>query len=250
MGSKPKSTDFLQDVFSQVPETYEKINHILTLNFDKRWRKKAAKLASESGGKEIWVDMCTGTGETAVYLTHLASKDTKVIAIDFSEEMMGFARKKEEAKNIEFIRSDVKSLPFKENSIDQITISFATRNINLNRDTLTNTFNEFYRVLKPGGSFINLETSQPPAFILRKLFHWYIKLFVKRIGARISNSQVAYAYLSKTIPRFYPAQTLSEIMYKAGFETVKYKHLLFGVAAIHQATKQPNNPITRQPDNS
>lgn len=237
MKAKDKPTEFLQNVFSEVPETYEKVNHVLTLNFDIRWRKKAARIAASSAGKEIWVDVCTGTGETAAYLSRLAGDDTKVIAVDFSESMMEVARKKPEAKNIEFIISDVKELPFRSNSIDVITISFATRNINLSKEILSNTFAELHRVLKPGGLFINLETSQPPIMLIRKLFHWYIKFFVKRVGARISNSEVAYSYLSKTIPRFYPAKVLSEILLQAGFKTVKHKSLLFGIAAIHQSGK-------------
>jgi len=237
MKQSDKPIEFLQNVFSEVPATYEKVNHVLTLNFDTRWRKKAAKIAAFSAGKEIWADVCTGTGETAAYLSRLAGNGTRVIAVDFSEAMMAVARKKPEAKNIEFLISDVKELPFKDNSIDAITISFATRNINLSKEILTSTFAEFHRVLKPGGLFINLETSQPPILVIRKLFHWYIKILVKRVGARISSSEVAYAYLSKTIPRFYPAKVLSEILLQAGFDKVKYKLLLFGVAAIHQARK-------------
>ncbi len=237
MKSPTISKNFLQNVFSEVPDTYEKINHILTLNFDKRWRKKAVNIAATSAGKEIWVDVCTGTGETAAYLARLATIGTKIIAVDFSEEMMAIARRKPEAKNIEFIKSDVKELPFKNNSVDTINISFATRNINLNREILTSTFAEFHRVLKPGGLFINLETSQPPNFLIRKLFYWYIKVFVKWIGTKISTSEIAYSYLSKTISRFYSAKVLSEILLQAGFEHVNYNYLLFGVAAIHKARK-------------
>ena len=132
---------------------------------------------------------------------------------------------------------DVKNLDFPDNSLDLITISFATRNINLNKDILNQTFTEFYRVLEPGGRFVNLETSQPSSSWIRKIFHFYVKLVVKPVGGLISGSQSAYAYLTHTIPRFYPPEELSEIMNQAGFKNVTCKKLLFGIAAIHQGQK-------------
>lgn len=231
-----KKINFVKKVFSEVPTTYERINHILTFGFDTIWRKKTAKIAASYGGSE-WVDMCTGTGETAAYLSRLAPEGTNVSAVDLSPEMMAEARKKPEAKNISFIIADVKDLPFEDDSIDLITISFATRNINLNKDVLIKSFSEFYRVLKPSGCFVNLETSQPPIGFIRMLFHLFIKLFVKQIGSRMSGSMNGYLYLSKTIPKFYTAHELAEIMHQAGFKEVTFKRLLFGVAAIHQSYK-------------
>jgi demethylmenaquinone methyltransferase / 2-methoxy-6-polyprenyl-1,4-benzoquinol methylase len=227
----------VKQVFSEVPNTYELTNHVLTLGFDILWRKKTAKIAAKSGGSK-WVDMCTGTGETATYLSQLAPKGTKVLAVDFSPEMLTEARKKSEAKKIEFITSDIKELPFLDASIDVITISFATRNINLNKDILIESFSEFYRVLKSGGLFVNLETSQPSCFLIRKLFHLYIKLFVKQVGSRISSSKAGYSYLSKTIPKFYSAPDLADILKQSGFNEITYSRMLFGVAAIHQARKK------------
>ncbi|MDP6229143.1 MAG: class I SAM-dependent methyltransferase, partial [Candidatus Marinimicrobia bacterium] len=147
------------------------------------------------------------------------------------------AMKKPEARNIDFVVSDVKALPFPDESLDLITISFATRNINLSSDILTHTFAEFCRVLKPGGRFVNLETSQPSSLLLKRLFRFYVRLLVKLVGELISGSHSGYAYLAHTIPRFYPPKELSDIMCRAGFKNVTYRKLLFGVAAIHQGMK-------------
>ena len=234
-----KTTDFVKNVFSEVPETYEQINHVLTLGLDTVWRRRAAKIAS-SADAGYWVDMCTGTGETGTYLSHLASEGTRILAVDFSPAMIVEARKKPETENIEFVTADIKALPFPDESIDLITMSFATRNVNLSREVLVESFAELHRVLKPGGLFVNLETSQPPLSVIRKCFHWYVKLFVKRIGSRISKSKIGYVYLSKTIPRFYPADVLAAIMYQAGFMEVTFQRLLFGAAAIHQAKRALN----------
>ena len=194
------------------------------------------RLASRGGGTE-WADLCTGTGETAAYLRRLAPEGTTVHAVDFSRAMMAEAMKKPEGKGIDFVVADVKALPFEDNSLDLITMSFATRNINLSREVLTKTFAEYHRVLKPGGRFFNLETSQPPNGWVRRLVHVFAKGLVKPIGAALSGARPAYAYLAHTIPRFYSADDLADILRDAGFEAVRFKRLLFGVAAIHESTK-------------
>jgi demethylmenaquinone methyltransferase/2-methoxy-6-polyprenyl-1,4-benzoquinol methylase len=232
----PASTTFIQSVFSEVPATYEFVNHVLTLGNDVIWRKQAARTAAIAGGSR-WADVCTGTGEMAAYLRRHAPEGTTIYAIDFSPFMMAEAKKKAEAEQINFVVSDVKALPFPNQSLDLVTVSFATRNINLSKDVLIETFAGFYRILKPGGRFINLETSQPSSLVIRRCFHLYVKLFVRSIGSRISGSKTGYTYLSHTIPRFYTAEELADIMSRAGFRNVTYRRLLFGVAAIHQGMR-------------
>jgi demethylmenaquinone methyltransferase/2-methoxy-6-polyprenyl-1,4-benzoquinol methylase len=135
------------------------------------------------------------------------------------------------------LAADIKDLPFEDATFGLITMSFATRNINLNKDALIRSLGEYCRVLKPGGQFVNLETSQPPLWPVRKCFHAYIRLFVKAIGSRVSGSRTAYAYLASTIPRFYSAEELADVMRQAGFEKVTFRWCLFGAVAIHQAFK-------------
>ena len=226
----------IQKLFSEVSNTYELVNHLLTFGLDIAWRKKTAKIASELGGKR-WIDVCCGTGEMVAYLSQLAKDDTQIFAADFSLPMLSKAFLKPEGKHIKFVLSDIKKLPFDDNIFDLITISFATRNINLNRDILIQSFSEFYRILKPGGSFINLETSQPSLSLIRKLFHFYAKLFVKPIGSFVSGSKASYTYLSKTIPKFYFAEELVDIMRIAGFNEIHYQKLFLGISAIHQGFK-------------
>ena len=223
-------------MFAEVPATYELVNHVLTLGLDVLWRRRAAKIAATvNPGK--WADMCTGTGDMAVCLSRLAPEGTSICGVDFSEPMLAEARKKPEAESIEFVAADIKELPFDDATLDVITMSFATRNINLSGDVLVRSFAEYYRVLKPGGHFVNVETSQPSFWLIRKCFHTYIKLLVRAIGSRISGAGNAYAYLATTIPRFYPAEELADIMRQAGFEKVTFQKQLFGAVAIHRASK-------------
>jgi demethylmenaquinone methyltransferase/2-methoxy-6-polyprenyl-1,4-benzoquinol methylase len=231
-----KKTGLVERVFSEVPATYELANHVLTLGLDIVWRRRAAKIAATADGGQ-WADMCTGTGEMAALLSRLAPEGTTIHAVDFSEPMLEKAKRKPEASRINFVVSDIKALPFPDASFDLVTMSFATRNINLSKDILVQSFAEFCRVLKPGGRFVNLETSQPSFWPVRKGFHLYVRLFVRAVGSRISGSRTAYTYLSQTIPRFYSAEELADIMREAGFEKVTFQRHLFGAAAIHQGTK-------------
>jgi demethylmenaquinone methyltransferase/2-methoxy-6-polyprenyl-1,4-benzoquinol methylase len=226
----------IKKIFSEVPGTYEMVNHVLTLGFDIIWRRKAARIAAEDGGN-IWMDICSGTGEMAANLNRFADNGTIIVSADFSRPMQSKAKGKKANKSIIFTITDAKELPFPDDTFDLITISFATRNINLSKDILTKTFAEFNRVLKPGGRFINLETSQPGSKLIRKLVHLYVKTAVKPVGFFISGSKAGYAYLSSTIPRFYNGEELSEILYNSGFSKVDHKRLLSGVAAVHKAVK-------------
>lgn len=226
----------IRKIFSEVPETYELVNHILTFGMDILWRKKAARIAAQGNGN-MWLDICSGTGEMAVYLKRFAPKETKVYACDFSFPMIQKAMQKKESSEITFTVSDINSLPFPDNTFDLVTISFAVRNINLDKERFVQALKEIQRVLKPGGRFVAVETSQPKSEIIKKIFHVYIRLAVKPIGQLISGSKFAYAYLSSTIPRFYPAEEFAKIIKQAGFGEVTFKRLLFGVTAIHKAVK-------------
>lgn len=229
-------TENIRKIFAKVPETYELVNHILTFGLDILWRKQAARIAVNAGGIR-YMDVCTGTGEMASYLYRHAQNGTKVFATDFSLPMLKKATQKPEGNWIQFLLSDVGNLPFADDTFDLITISFATRNINLSRETLIRIFKEFHRILRTDGRFVNLETSQPSNLFFKRVFHRYVKLFVKPIGNRFSGSIAGYAYLANTIPRFYNSETLTNIMHQAGYRDIRFKKLMCGVAAIHQGTK-------------
>jgi len=227
----------IQRIFAEAAATYELVNRVLTLGLDRRWRRQAAGIAAAGAEPGEWVDMCTGTGEMAVYLKRLAPEGTRVRGVDMSAAMLAEARKNPEAGNIDFTQAEITALPFPDKSVDLITMSFATRNVNLSREALLRAFSELHRVLKGGGLFVNLETSQPASPLMRRCFHLYVRLLVIPVGRSISGSNAAYAYLARTIPRFYAADELAGIMRDAGFGEVHFRHLLLGAVAIHEARK-------------
>lgn len=226
----------IRKIFSEIPRSYDLTNRILTFGLDILWRKKAAKIALSSSGLRC-LDVCSGTADMANSLYKLAGAKTQIVALDFCFPMLREAAKKTVKKKISFCVSNADTLPFADNTFDLLTISFATRNINISPKILLRHFQEFHRVLKPDGRFVNLETSQPLSLALRRLFHFYVRLAVKPIGYLISGSKAAYAYLSYTIPHFFSAEELSRIIYQAGFRKVDLAYLSFGISAIHIAIK-------------
>jgi len=226
----------VQKIFSEVAKTYELINHILTFGLDILWRKKAAHQAARANGS-LWLDVCSGTGEMALNLSRLAGEKVKIVSVDFSAPMMARALRKKDMKNFLFVLADARCLPFPDQTFDLITISFATRNITPRKEILDKHLQEFYRLLKPGGRFVNLETSQPSSKIIRKLFHIYIQLAVKYLGFLLSGSKAGYSYLAFTIPRFLSPEEFSSVLRQTGFRHVSYKSLFLGVSAIHLAVK-------------
>jgi demethylmenaquinone methyltransferase/2-methoxy-6-polyprenyl-1,4-benzoquinol methylase len=199
----------IQEMFTGVPRTYELVNHVLTFGLDILWRRRAVKVATNGGGTK-WLDMCSGTGEMALYLRRSGGEDVTVFAADFSFPMLKNLKDKPEAQHIVCTLAEATQLPFPDNTFDLVTISFATRNINVNREILILCIREFKRIVKPGGQFVNLETSQPPLRFIRWLIHIYVRLFVRPIGFIISRS---------------------------GFSEVTFQRLFLGVTAIHKAVK-------------
>lgn len=226
----------LLTIFSEIANQYELVNHVLTFGLDIPWRKKASQVAAADGGT-LWLEVCSGTGEMAVNLQKLASSGTRIVLTDFSFPMVSRARSKSELQKVSVSLADSSRLPFLENTFDLVVISFATRNITGNRVRLMKFLREFNRILKPGGRFINLETSQPRSTPIRAAYLLYTRKIVKTLGRLISGSKRGYAYLSYSVTRFFDAEEFSRILHEVGFSKVDYKMMSLGVVAIHKAVK-------------
>jgi demethylmenaquinone methyltransferase/2-methoxy-6-polyprenyl-1,4-benzoquinol methylase len=224
----------IRTMFAEVPKTYELVNHILTFGLDILWRRKAVARAVAGSG-DVWLDMCTGTGEMAGYLEGYRRRNGLVIGGDFCLPMLAEAHRKRGNRLITWLGTDATRLSFRDNALDLITVAFGTRNLNTSRQALLAIFREFRRVLKPGGRFVIVETSQPKSSLVRWAFHAYVRLFVKPVGQVISGSKVGYSYLSQTIRAFYGSEELRELLLESGFSTVSFRRLLLGIGAIHES---------------
>ncbi len=226
----------VQKLYKDVASTYETVNHVATFGLDMRWRKKAVKSITAPNGK-LWLDVCCGTGEMSQNLAKRAKNSTRIYSVDFSYSMISYAKKKQYDQKVVFALADVGFLPFPDETFDLVTISFSTRNLNLTQNEMLSNLTEIFRVLKPQGQFLNLETSQPSARLLRKAFHFYVRKIVEPVGSLISGSRSGYKYLAYTIPRFYSRDEFTALLRQSGFSEVQSQSLLFGIAAIHSAIK-------------
>jgi len=226
----------VHDLFTPIAPTYRVANRALTFGLDGYWRWRAARRALR-GDPASALDVCAGTGEMAGCLRRFGRGRVAVTAVDFCEAMLDEARRRSGADAITFLLADASRLPFTNESFDVTTISFALRNLNVTADRFAVCLRECLRVLRPGGRLITVETTQPPRVLVRWVLRRFLGIVVPRLGAWLSGSRPAYAYLSGTISRFHGAPQLAAILRDIGFGRVNYRYLTFGLVAIHQAVK-------------
>lgn len=227
-------------MFLSVPPSYDLINHLVTWGLDIRWRRLAAQTCLENNPETI-LDLGCGTGDLSVQLALLTDKDVEITGLDYSAPMLEKARQKAEKagviKRVKFISGEADKLPFPDSYFDCVGISFAFRNLTYKTPLRFPHLTEVKRVLRPGGRYIIVESSQPENRIVRGIFHLYVRLILRPAGTIISGNKGAYRYLAESMSRFYTPEEIREMLLKAGFETVNYRPLLFGVAGIHVAVK-------------
>jgi len=229
----------LQKMFNRVPKRYDLMNRLLTLRFDELWRRRAAEECLKNSPEKI-IDIGTGTGDLAIHIAGMANSNTSILGYDFSNPMLETAKAKAEKHshgNISFISGDIGNMPFPNDHFDVITTAFAFRNITFKNPNTDRYLSEILRTLKKDGKFVIVETCQPESYILRKLFHLYLKYIVSGLGGAISGHRSAYHYLAYSATNYYNKDEINNILKKAGFIKVEYKLLLAGIAAIYTCKK-------------
>lgn len=241
MESTPSRTPRpLHGMFNAVPPHYDLVNRIITLGLDKRWRRLASQTCLENKPKAI-LDLGCGTGDLTISIARLAEKNTEIVGLDYSEPMLERAQKKAVkagvGKLIRFIHGDATSLPFADAHFDCVGISFAFRNLTYNNPLALAHLAEVKRVLKTGGRYVIVESSQPQSRLIRVLFHLYLRIFVAPVGIMLSGNLGAYRYLAESVRRFYSPSEVRDMLLAAGFRDIRYRALLFGASGIHVALK-------------
>lgn len=227
-------------MFQAVPPSYDLLNRLLTFRFDERWRKVAAKRLLAGDPARV-LDLCTGTGDLALRVRKYARAGTGVWGLDYSEPMLERAGEKAMKRGlpgIRFVHGDVASMPFGDGFFDAVGIAFAFRNLTWKNPDTDVFLPEILRVLKPGGKFVVVETSQPRNPVLRALVHFYLKRISVPLGGLVSGHRGAYHYLAHSAVNYYTAGEVRDLLLDAGFARVEYRLLLGGVAAIWDAEKQ------------
>lgn len=222
-------------MFDNIAPTYDTLNHRLSWDIDKGWRKKAIKLLAPFHPKSI-LDIATGTGDFAI-LAAKTLKPEKLIGADISEGMMKIGRQKVEKaglKNVvSFKKEDCMAMSFENDSFDAVTAAFGIRNF----QDLDRGLKEMCRVLKKGGHLSIAELTAPVSFPMRQLFHIYSHSILPIYGRLISKDQSAYSYLTATIEAFPQGERMMDILKRAGFSKVSFQRLTFGICTIYFAEK-------------
>jgi demethylmenaquinone methyltransferase/2-methoxy-6-polyprenyl-1,4-benzoquinol methylase len=230
----------LHGMFTAVPPRYDLINHIITMGLDTRWRRLAAETCLEGDPRRV-LDLACGTGDLAIGIARLAGKDVRITGLDYSLPMLERARRKAAAadvlEKVEFIEGEATLLPFPDGSLDCVGISFAFRNLTWKNPLCQPHLAEVIRVLRPGGRYVIVESSQPQNGLMQALFHLYLRCFVRPAGTLLSGERGAYRYLAKSAAHFYSPPQVRELLLGAGFRQVDYRPLFFGAAGIHAALR-------------
>ena len=228
-GTTPGAT-WVRDMFGRIAPRYDLLNHLLSMNIDKRWRARTVQRVEEvlrrPGAKVL--DLCCGTGDLMLALGERAGT---VFGSDFCHPMLVAAQKK--AATVKLFEADALQIPVADSSLDLVTMAFGFRNLANYRRGLE----ELRRVLKPGGMAAILEFSTPPNRALASVYRFYSRAILPKIGGMISGSKEAYTYLPESVRRFPNAPELAEEMRQAGFSDVRFERMTFGVVALHLGSR-------------
>jgi len=230
---------FVHDVFETISDDYDRMNDIESFRLHRGWKKALVKQVVAAlpvdAKSPLVLDVACGTGDISLALGQ-ALPDAQVVGLDFSNNMLAVARRRltglpNPSPSIDFIWGDALSLPFADNSVDALTISFGLRNL----PDFEAALKEFARVIKPGGSFFCLEASYPSLPVIKHLFRLYFRYLMPLIAALMVGHRQQYQWLNDSTEVFLSKSELSSLMQGCGFHNVKARSFFFGVAALHQA---------------
>ncbi|MBR9916082.1 MAG: bifunctional demethylmenaquinone methyltransferase/2-methoxy-6-polyprenyl-1,4-benzoquinol methylase UbiE [Algicola sp.] len=221
-------------MFDNISKEYDGLNRVISFGIDIKWRNKVVDIVAKSNPENI-LDIATGTGDLAISLAKTSA--SKIVGLDISDGMLEVGRKKINTKNLDdkisMVIGDSEQLPFEDNAFDAITVAFGVRNF----ETLEKGLAEIYRVLKPDGVFVILETSMPTKTPFKQGYNFYTKYILPTIGKVFSKDQSAYSYLCESASVFPFGEALNNILRKIGFINVVDQPQTFGVATIYSASK-------------
>ena len=222
-------------LFDRIASTYDGLNHGLSLNIDRRWRRKTVALMAPA--KHV-LDVAIGTADLTIEMLR-QGKVEQVTGIDLSDQMMAIGQGKVERmkdlanERVQFVHANAQAMPFEDASFDGVTCAFGCRNFS----NLDEGLREMYRVLKPGGQVTILEFSYPTRRYIRVLYDFYFTHVLPTIGRIVSRDKTAYTYLNKSVKSFCWGEAFAQHLHDAGFREESFQTLTFGIATIYTAIK-------------
>ena len=221
----------VREMFDNIAPSYDKLNHVLSMNVDKLWRRHALKEIVDGTSQRI-LDVACGTGDSTVSIAKAVTEGSEVIGVDISEGMMALVKGKAEKAGVENRISlqvaDGEALPYEDGAFDRVTCAFGIRNFEHKEKGLS----EFLRVLKPGGRAVILELSVPQNRLVRWAYDLYFLHILPRIGGAVSRDKAAYRYLPASVHHFPAPKEFCRMMEAAGFRAVRCRTFTFGLCRM------------------
>ena len=225
---------FVRDMFSAIAPRYDLLNHLLSFNVDRHWRRRALReLNWERAPAGLYVDLCAGTLDVASALSRRAGFAGRVIGADFAEPMLRAGRAKVARAVVSPVVADALELPLADAMAAGAIVAFGIRNVS----DLDAALREVWRVLDRGARFVILEFTTPRTRLVRALYQFYFHRVLPFIGGVVSGHRAAYRYLPASVARFPEERELGARMRAAGFADVRWTSLTLGIAAIHVGVK-------------
>ncbi len=234
-GSGEEKSQQVERMFDNIAPTYDQLNHRLSWDIDRYWRRKAIKKLKPHRPQTM-LDVATGTGDFAILAAKML-KPAKLIGADISEGMMRVGEKKVAQEGLQeiiaFHREDCLQLSFSDNSFDAVTAAFGIRNF----QELETGLREMCRVLNPDGHLCIVELTRPVSFPMRQFFWLYSHTLLPLYGRLVSKDKQAYQYLISTIEAFPQGEEMQQILKRCGFREASFERLTFGICTLYLATK-------------
>jgi demethylmenaquinone methyltransferase/2-methoxy-6-polyprenyl-1,4-benzoquinol methylase len=230
MGEIDKSGPAVSSMFARIAGRYDFLNHLLSGNADRRWRRAAASRLN--GRHRRVLDLATGTGDLAIALQR---RDRSVVGADFCLDMLAIARHKSGTRGLDkplLSGADALALPFPDHEFDAVTVAFGARNFS----DLGAGLAQIFRVLKPGGALVILEFSRPRG-LWGALYRFYSNRVLPGIGGLVSGAPGAYTYLNRSVAEWPGKDDFSRALESAGFTGIRATPLALGVVALHEGTR-------------
>ena len=225
----------IRKLFDNIAPDYDKLNHILSLNIDKGWRKKAVREIVDVQSPIAVLDVACGTGDFTIEIAQKAAEGSRVTGIDLSEGMMKIGREKIKAAGVsaDMVQGDCEALPYADGTFDRISVGFGVRNF----EHLEIGLQEMLRVLKPGGKLVILELSVPSNSLVRWFYKLYFLKILPAIGGMVSGDRGAYEYLPASVLRFPAPDKFTAMMQQVGYRNIVHRALTFGICRMYIGEK-------------
>ena len=227
--------EMVRGMFNDIAPTYDKLNHILSFDIDKLWRKRVVRIVRKLGAKRI-MDMATGTGDLAIALAK-GIEGSSIYGADFSSEMLAVAKQKianlQLSERISLTECNAEDIPLEDEAVDAATVAFGVRNFENQDKALT----EMARTIRKGGHLIVLEFSNPSCAFVRWCYRLYSHYILPAIGRLVSKHSTAYTYLPESIDQFASPKAFSALLKEVGFENIECRSQSMGIAHIYVAQK-------------